>query len=209
MQRSTLGRKHRVALIGADLRFRPACWVTSMIAVCSAVRAMSAASVTLDPALSAGALFALTYALIEGHDQGWTSSLILGSFAIAAALGIAFVGRERGTSEPMVAVSLFRERVFSGGLIALIMWGFGLFGIYFFTSPYLQNVLGFSPTEAGAAFVPMALLMAGCGEAGRSRGREGASRGEGAGAGLVTSRIHLGTRRSVTSRRSAGPRRRA
>jgi MFS family permease len=40
------------------------------------------------------------------------------------------------------------------------MWGFGIFGIYFFTSLYLQNVLGFSPTEAGAAFVPMALLMA-------------------------------------------------
>jgi predicted MFS family arabinose efflux permease len=50
--------------------------------------------------------------------------------------------------------------VFSGGLIALMMWGFGLFGIYFFTSLYLQGVLGFSPTKAGAAFVPMALLMA-------------------------------------------------
>jgi predicted MFS family arabinose efflux permease len=60
----------------------------------------------------------------------------------------------------MVAMSLFRERVFSGGLIALVMWGFGLFGIYFFTSLYLQGVLGFSPTKAGAAFVPMALLMA-------------------------------------------------
>ena len=57
-------------------------------------------------------------------------------------------------------MSLFRERVFTGGLIALMMWGFGLFGIYFFTSLYLQGVLGFSPTEAGAAFVPMALLMA-------------------------------------------------
>ena len=50
--------------------------------------------------------------------------------------------------------------MFTGGLIALMMWGFGLFGIYFFTSLYLQGVLGFSPTEAGAAFVPMALLMA-------------------------------------------------
>ena len=60
----------------------------------------------------------------------------------------------------MVKMSLFRERVFTGGLIALMMWGFGLFGIYFFTSLYLQGVLGFSPTEAGAAFVPMALLMA-------------------------------------------------
>lgn len=41
-----------------------------------------------------------------------------------------------------------------------MMWGFGLFGIYFFTSLYLQDVLRFSATRAGLAFVPMALLMA-------------------------------------------------
>ena len=110
--------------------------------------------------LSSVALFGLTYSLIEGHDRGWTSPIILGGFLLAATLGLAFVWREQHTAEPMVAMSLFRERVFSGGLIALIMWGFGIFGIYFFTSLYLQNVLGFSPTEAGAAFVPMALLMA-------------------------------------------------
>jgi len=109
---------------------------------------------------SAAALFALTYALIEGHDLGWTSPAITASFAAATALGLAFVVIESRTTDPMVAVSLFRERVFAGGSIALIMWGFGLFGIYFFTSLYLQGVLGFSPTKAGAAFVPMALLMA-------------------------------------------------
>ncbi|HZE51219.1 MAG TPA: MFS transporter [Jatrophihabitantaceae bacterium] len=109
---------------------------------------------------SAAALFALTYALIEGHDLGWTSPVITASFAAATALGLAFVVIESRTTDPMVAVSLFRERVFAGGSIALIMWGFGLFGIYFFTSLYLQGVLGFSPTKAGAAFVPMALLMA-------------------------------------------------
>src|SRR5664279_3977805 len=109
---------------------------------------------------SAVALLALTFALIEGHDRGWTSPVILGSFAVAAVLGVVFVRLEMRAREPMVALSLFRERVFSGGLIALVMWGFGLFGIYFFTSLYLQGVLGFSPTKAGAAFVPMALLMA-------------------------------------------------
>jgi EmrB/QacA subfamily drug resistance transporter len=109
---------------------------------------------------SALALFALTYALIEGHDKGWTSGVILGSFALAAVAGIVFAAVESRSKEPMVDVSLFTERVFSGGIIAIVMWGFGLFGIYFFTSLYLQDVLAFSPTEAGAAFVPMALLMA-------------------------------------------------
>jgi len=105
-------------------------------------------------------LLGLTYALIEGHDRGWTSGVILGSFALALVGALAFLFVENRAAEPMVAVSLFRERVFTGGTIAVLMWGFGLFGIYFFTSLYLQNVLGFSPTEAGAAFVPMALLMA-------------------------------------------------
>jgi len=110
--------------------------------------------------LSALSLFALTYALIEGHDRGWTSGLITSSFALAFILAVAFILVERRSSEPMIDVSLFASRVFSGGSIAIVMWGFGLFGIYFFTALYLQTVLGFSPTEAGAAFVPMALLMA-------------------------------------------------
>jgi MFS family permease len=60
----------------------------------------------------------------------------------------------------MIDLTMFRERVFSGGVGAMILWGFGVMGIYFFTAMYLQNVLRFSPTEAGAAFVPMALFMA-------------------------------------------------
>jgi EmrB/QacA subfamily drug resistance transporter len=110
--------------------------------------------------LSAGALFTLTFALIEGHDRGWTSALILGSFAVSAGAAIGFLTVELRAADPMVDVSLFAERVFSGGIVAVVMWGFGLFGIYFFTSIYLQDVLGFSATVAGAAFVPMALLMA-------------------------------------------------
>jgi EmrB/QacA subfamily drug resistance transporter len=105
-------------------------------------------------------LFSLTWALIEGHDRGWTSASILGTFALAAAAGLAFVVVERRVADPMVDVSLFARREFSGGITALMLWAFGLFGIYFFTALYLQGVLGFSPTKAGAAFVPMAVLMA-------------------------------------------------
>lgn len=109
---------------------------------------------------SALALFSATYALIEGHDQGWTSAMILGSFALAAVSATVFVLIERRTKDPMVDPSMFSIRTFSGGTGAMILWGFGVMGVYFFTAMYLQNVLGFSPTEAGAAFVPMALMMA-------------------------------------------------
>src|SRR5215831_16211884 len=59
---------------------------------------------------SSAALFALTYALIEGHDKGWTSPLIVGSFALAAAAAVAFAAIESRTEQPMVSISLFRSR---------------------------------------------------------------------------------------------------
>ncbi|MEU8379913.1 MFS transporter [Streptosporangium sp. NPDC048865] len=105
-------------------------------------------------------LFALTYALIEGAGAGWASPEILGAFGIAAVSALAFVTIERRSREPMIDLSLFRSRVFSGGALSMGLWSFGVFGIYFFTALYLQNALGFSPVEAGSAFVPMALVMA-------------------------------------------------
>ena len=55
---------------------------------------------------------------------------------------------------------MFRSREFSGGSGTMMIWAFGILGIYFFTSLYLQQTLGFSPTKAGLAFVPMALCVA-------------------------------------------------
>jgi EmrB/QacA subfamily drug resistance transporter len=110
--------------------------------------------------ISASALLALTYALIEGGSKGWTSAGILGAFAVAAVAGTAFLVVESRSTDPMIDLSFFRVRAFSGGLISMGLWSFGVFGIYFFTAIYLQNVLGFSPTGAGAGFVPMALVLA-------------------------------------------------
>jgi EmrB/QacA subfamily drug resistance transporter len=128
-------------------------------------------------AASAVALFSLTYALIEGHDHGWTSGLILGAFALAAVAAAVFVLIEARSEHPMIPLALFRSRLFSGGTGTMMLWAFGVFGIYFFTSIYLQVVLGFSPTRAGLAFVPMALciaLFAGVG--GQLAARAGANR---------------------------------
>jgi predicted MFS family arabinose efflux permease len=60
----------------------------------------------------------------------------------------------------MVSMELFRSRVFGGGTTVMMLWAFGILGIYFFTSIYLQTILGFSPTKAGLSFVPMAICMA-------------------------------------------------
>ena len=111
-------------------------------------------------ATSTVALFALTYALIQGNVSGWTAPLILGAFAVAAVSAAAFLAIESRVAHPMVDLSMFRRREFSGGSVTMMIWAFGILGIYFFTSLYLQQTLGFSPVEAGLAFVPMALTVA-------------------------------------------------
>jgi EmrB/QacA subfamily drug resistance transporter len=122
----------------------------------SAARSLDVGGLTA----SAVALFALTYALIEGHDSGWTSWPIMGAFGLATAAAAAFAVIESRTAEPMVQLQLFRSPVFSGGTVTMMLWAFGIFGIYFFTSIYLQDILGFSATKAGLAFIPMAVAMA-------------------------------------------------
>ena len=142
-----------------------ATWVLTVFSVPPGHRSQKRTGVLrrLDPAglaASSLSLFALTYALIEGGAEGWTSPLILGSFAVAAAAAVAFAVSQSRNADSMVDLDFFRSRMFTGGLLAMGLWAFGVFGIYFYTAIYLQNVLGFSPTEAGAAFIPMALITA-------------------------------------------------
>jgi EmrB/QacA subfamily drug resistance transporter len=135
-------------------------------------------------------LLALTYGLIEGERHGWTSTLILGSFTVALTAAAAFVLIESRSKDPMIDLTLFRSRLFSGGVTAMGLWAFGVFGIYFFTALYLQNVLGFSPTRAGAAFVPMALTMAAVAAAsGAIAARVGTHRAVAGGLGLMAAAV--------------------
>jgi EmrB/QacA subfamily drug resistance transporter len=109
---------------------------------------------------SALSLFALIYALIEGSGKGWTSPLIMGAFTVAAVALAVFLAIESRSAHPMIPLPIFRNAAFSGGIGTMMIWSFGVLGIYFFTSLYLQSYLGFSPTKAGLAFVPMALCLA-------------------------------------------------
>jgi EmrB/QacA subfamily drug resistance transporter len=108
---------------------------------------------------SSAGLFALTYALIEGNRHGWTSPEIIGLFAGAVALLVAFVVLEHYQRLPMLDLSLFRIGSFAGSNLVAMLVSLGMFGVFFFVSLYIQNILGWSPTQAGAAFLPMTILI--------------------------------------------------
>src|SRR5262245_21975527 len=107
---------------------------------------------------SALGLFALSYALIEANSYGWTSARILAAFAIAALSLAAFVLLELRQRLPMLELSLFRNRGFAGANTVMLLIGLAMFGV-FYVSLYVQQVLGYSPTQAGASFLPWTVLI--------------------------------------------------
>lgn len=109
--------------------------------------------------VSGGALFALTFALVEANQYGWTSTLILSLFAISVAGLALFVWIESRRRAPMLDLSLFRSRTFAGANIVAFLVTLAMFGVFFFMSLFVQRILGYSPVEAGAIFLPMTLLI--------------------------------------------------
>jgi EmrB/QacA subfamily drug resistance transporter len=110
-------------------------------------------------ATSALGLFALTYGLIEANTYGWTSGRIVGSFAVAVVALVAFIQLERRQRAPMLDLSLFRSGTYAGANLAMLLVALAMFGVFFFVSLYMQNVLGYSAVQAGAAFLPMTVLI--------------------------------------------------
>jgi len=104
-------------------------------------------------------LFALTYGLIEGNQHGWSSAEIVSLFVVAVVLLAGFVLIERRRRLPMFDLSLFRSGAFAGANFVALLVSLGMFGVFFYISLYLQNILRFSPTKAGAAFLPMTMLI--------------------------------------------------
>jgi EmrB/QacA subfamily drug resistance transporter len=105
------------------------------------------------------ALFALTYALIEANDKGWTSAEILALFAVAIVAFAVFVLLERHQRNPMLDLSLFRNRTFSGANLTMALVALSMFGVFFYVSLFVQGVLHYSPVKAGASFLPMTLCI--------------------------------------------------
>ncbi|MGH2560246.1 MAG: DHA2 family efflux MFS transporter permease subunit [Thermomicrobiales bacterium] len=104
-------------------------------------------------------IFALVYASIEGNKEGWTSPLILGLFAAAAVLLTLFVLWERRSPDPMMKLELFKLRNFWVGNVIALAVAFGMLGIFFPMTLFLQSVLDFSPIRAGLTMTPMSIMI--------------------------------------------------
>jgi EmrB/QacA subfamily drug resistance transporter len=102
---------------------------------------------------------ALVLALIEGNGWGWGSPSTLGLFA-ASVFGLAaFALVERRARFPMVEFAFLRSRTFVGTNGIAFVVSFAMLAMFFFMALYMQNILGYSPLEAGIRFLPSTLLI--------------------------------------------------
>lgn len=106
-----------------------------------------------------GGLMSLVYALAQAPDKGWGSAATLGFLGLAVALLAAFGVIESTIRNPLVKLSIFRRRNVSGGSIMQVLMPAALFGMFFYLSIYVQQILHYSPTKAGVANVPFTLTI--------------------------------------------------
>jgi len=104
---------------------------------------------------STAGMSALVYAFIRVASSGWTDRPTLAAFAAAAALLAAFVVNESRSPQPITPLRLFADRRRAASYVARLLLVAGMFGMFFFLTQYIQEILRFSPLRAGVAFVPM------------------------------------------------------
>jgi EmrB/QacA subfamily drug resistance transporter len=113
-----------------------------------------------------GGLVVLVYAIVKAQAYGWGSPKTLGLGAIAIALLAAFLVIETRAKAPLMRLSIFRIRTLAVADASLLLVASAMFGMFFFASLYVQDVLHYSPLTAGLAFLPVSAgIMVGAGVA--------------------------------------------
>ena len=100
-------------------------------------------------------LVVLVYAIVKAQSYGWGSARTLGLGAVAVALLAGVLAIERRSPAPLVRLSIFRVRTIAVADSVLLLVASGMFGMFFFASLYVQEILGYSPLKAGLAFLPV------------------------------------------------------
>jgi len=104
-------------------------------------------------------LGAIVYGLISSSSLGLSHPLVLSTLVVGAVILSAFFFVEAHSRTPMMPLSLFRSRTFSGANLLTLLLYFALNGVFFFFPFNLIQVQGYSPTAAGAALLPFILIM--------------------------------------------------
>jgi EmrB/QacA subfamily drug resistance transporter len=107
--------------------------------------------------LSAG-LFSLVLALLRGNDWGWSSARVVGLLAAAVAFVLAFGFVEWRQERPMFDVRLFRVPTFTGAQTTAFAISSAMFSQFLYLTLYLQDVLHYSPIQAGLRFLPLSVV---------------------------------------------------
>jgi EmrB/QacA subfamily drug resistance transporter len=102
---------------------------------------------------------AFVFGIIQGNEEGWTSPLIIGSFAAAATMLALFIYVENRATDPMLPLRFFKNRDFTGSVVILGMMFFAGPATFFFLTQFFQIVQGKNPLEAGLLILPNALAI--------------------------------------------------
>jgi len=110
--------------------------------------------------LVTGGLMMLVYALVKAPSEGWTSSGSLLHFGIAIAALVLFIINEARAKHPLIPLGIFRIRNLSGADSLMLLMAASMFSIFFFTTLYLQEVLGYTPIHTGLSFLVVPICVA-------------------------------------------------
>ncbi|MFD9886790.1 MFS transporter [Streptomyces alboflavus] len=104
--------------------------------------------------LVTGGIATLAYGIVQTEVEGWTAATTLVPLAAGLALIGAFLAVEARAKAPLMPLGLFRVRSVSAANATMFVCGMGMFAMWFFMTLYAQNVLGYTPLEAGLALIP-------------------------------------------------------
>ncbi|WP_280266316.1 MFS transporter [Nocardia wallacei] len=107
--------------------------------------------------LGTAACVAVVFGATEGPAMGWSDPVIIGSLIAGLLLLVGFVYVERTAENPVLPLSLFRDRDRSATFLAVLFGSGVLAGMTYFVAQFLQNVIGYSPLMAGLASIPFTL----------------------------------------------------
>jgi EmrB/QacA subfamily drug resistance transporter len=115
---------------------------------------------TLGALLGTGGMLLLVYALVKAPQDGWGATRTIGELAGAALLLGLFLINERRNANPLVPLSIFRIKGLAAANVTQVIAMAGFYSMFFFITLYMQNVLDFSPIQAGCAYLPVAFGVA-------------------------------------------------